>query len=124
MSPGSADVSAATDSQPISAIGARSTRPPTAAASSCPPKQMPSVGTPSEMSDRAYSISSATQGIVVVSYTDQMAPKNTTASYSDGEGNVTVTSGEWYRSLGTTTISDTSQPAAAKPSPMSPLGEE
>ncbi len=85
---------------------------------------MPSVGTPSEISDRAYSISSETHGIVAVSYTDQIAPKNTTASYSDGEGNVAATSGEWYRSSGTTTISDTSQPAAANASPMSPPGEE
>jgi hypothetical protein len=46
------------------------------------------------MRDRAYAISSETQGIVAVSYTDQIAPKNTTASYSDGEGNVTATSGE------------------------------
>ena len=76
------------------------------------------------MSDRAYSISSETHGIVAVSYTDQIAPKNTTASYVGGEGNVAATSGEWYRSSGTTTISDTSQPAAANASPMSPAGEE
>ena len=59
-----------------------------------------------------------------MSYTDQTAPKNATASYSDADGNVTVTSGEWYRSSGTTIISDTSQPAAANASPMSPSGEE
>ncbi len=63
-------------------------------------------------------------GIVAVSCTDQTAPKNTTASYSDADGNVAATSGEWNRSLGTTTSSDTSQPAAANASPMSPSGEE
>ena len=120
MSAGSSEV---TDSHPISGMGARDTDPPTAAASNCPPKQIPSVGTPSEISDRAYSISSETQGIVTVSYTDQIAPKNTTASYSDADGNVTATSGEWNRSLGTTTISDASQPAAANASPISASGE-
>src|SRR5262249_5050221 len=103
---------------------ARSTCPPTAAASICPPKQIPSVGTPCVISERAYLISSAIHGIAAVSCTDQIAPKNTTASYSEADGNVTATSGEWNRSLGTTTVSYTYQPAAANPSPMSPAGEE
>ena len=120
----SAGSSEASDTQPISGTGARSTWPPTAAASICPPKQIPSVGTPSEISARAYSISSVIHGIVSVSYTDHAAPKNATASYSDADGNVTATSGEWNRSSGTTTISDTSQPAAAKASPISPSGDE
>jgi hypothetical protein len=50
MSPGALEL---TDSQPTSGIGARSTRPPTAAASTCPPKQIPSGGTPTEISERA-----------------------------------------------------------------------
>jgi hypothetical protein len=62
--------------------------------------------------------------MVAVSYTAQAAPKKATASYFATEGKVTVTSGEWYRSAGTTTISATSQPAAAKPSPISPPGDE
>ena len=84
----SAGSSEATDTQPISGIGARDTEPPTAAASICPPKQIPSVGTPSEISDRAYAISSVIHGIVAVSYTDHAAPKNATASYSAADGNV------------------------------------
>ena len=49
-------------------------------------------------------------GIFAVSYTDHTAPKNATASYVAAEGNVTGTSGERYRSAGTTTICATSQP--------------
>ena len=61
--------------QPISGAGIGATDPPTAAASSCPPKQIPSVGTPSEIADRANAISSPTQvPIVPVSYTDHGAP--------------------------------------------------
>ena len=58
--------------------------------------------------------------MVAVSYADHTAPNSATASYSAAEGNVTGTSGERYRSAGTTSISDTSQPAALKASPMSP----
>ena len=56
-------------------MGAAATDPPSAAASSCPPKQIPSTGTPSETADRVNAISSPTQlPIAAVSYTDQGAP--------------------------------------------------
>jgi len=48
----SAGSSEATQLQPTSGMGARETVPPTAVARTCPPKQMPSTGTPSEISDR------------------------------------------------------------------------
>ena len=71
----SPDGSSETGIHPISGVGAAATDPPSAAASSCPPKQIPSTGTPSETADRANAISSPTQlPIVAVSYTDQAAP--------------------------------------------------
>ena len=56
-------------------------RPPTAAASIWPPKQIPSTGTPSRMACRVKAISSPIQvPIAASSYTDHTAPNGTTAS--------------------------------------------
>jgi hypothetical protein len=65
----------ASEIQPISGAGASDTDPPSAVASICPPKQIPSRGTPSAIADRTNAISSPIQvPIVAVSYTDHGAP--------------------------------------------------
>ncbi len=51
--------------QPISGTGASDTLPPTAAASICPPKQIPSTGSPRVIAERANAISSGIQAPVV-----------------------------------------------------------
>ena len=71
----------------------RSTDPPSAAASSCPPKQIPSTGTPPACARRSIASSAATQAAMPSSVTDHGAPIGTTASYAQRVGEVDVDAG-------------------------------
>src|SRR5689334_8994186 len=110
--------------QPISGVAERATLPPCAAASSWPPKQMPSTGTPAASALRSCSISGSTQlPISAWSYADQGEPSTTTASKPVKSGNAVVTPGAWKLSAGTTRWSVTVQPRAANRSATGPAGE-
>jgi hypothetical protein len=107
-----------TSVQPISQPGARVTPPPRATDIACPPKQIPSTGTPASCACRSMASSGASQEpIVAWSSTDHGAPIGTTTSKPRASGNSCSTSGVWNRSGGTTSRRTTSNPRAASRSP-------
>src|SRR3954451_22652631 len=113
----------AISTQPSSTAGARSTSPPSAAASAWPPKQMPSTGTPAATAVRSIASSGPTHEAMSVAPTDQAAPIGTTTSKEAGSGNLASTPGSAKRSAGTTRNSSTSYPRSANASPTGPGGD-
>ena len=74
-------LSLSTSYQPISGVSDRATDPPNACASSWPPKQTPSVGTPASAASRTSCISAPTQvRRSASSYTGHRAPSGTMTS--------------------------------------------